>query len=89
MWWNDEVRRKEVLAVSSEEAKKKRCREFFKEEKVRRCIYQNKKKVNEQIGRKMNEDVNGNTKFFWKEEMQKIWKKCFEVVLVVTKWLSP
>ena len=25
------------------------------------------KKVNEQFGRKMNEDVNGNWKFFWKE----------------------
>ena len=31
------------------------------------CIYKNKKKVNEQFGRKMNEDVNGNRKLFWKE----------------------
>ena len=29
--------------------------------------YQSKKKVNEQFGRKMNEDVNGNRKLFWKE----------------------
>ena len=28
--------------------------------KVKRCIYQSKKKVNEQFGKKMNEDVNGN-----------------------------
>ena len=35
--------------------------------KVKRCIYQNKKKVNEQFGRKMNEEVNGNRKLFWKE----------------------
>ena len=31
-------------------------------EKLKRCIYQSKKKVNEQFGRKMNEDVNGNRK---------------------------
>ena len=31
-----------------------------KKRKVKRCIYQNKKKVNEQFGRKMNEVVNGN-----------------------------
>ena len=30
-------------------------------------IYQNKKKLNEQFGRKMNEDVNGNKNLFWKE----------------------
>ena len=28
---------------------------------------ENKKKVNEQFGRKMNEDVNGNRKSFWKD----------------------
>ena len=36
--------------------------------KVERCIYQSKKKVNVQFGRKMNEAVNGNRKLFWKEE---------------------
>ena len=30
-------------------------------------IYQSKKKVNEQFGRKMKEDGNGNWKLFWKE----------------------
>ena len=30
-------------------------------------IYQGKKKVNEQFGRKMNENVNGNRKLFWKK----------------------
>ena len=35
--------------------------------KVKRCKYRSKKKVNEQFGRKMNEDVNGNMKLFWKE----------------------
>ena len=35
--------------------------------KVKLCIYEGKKKVNEQFGRKMNEDVNGNRKLFWKE----------------------
>ena len=35
--------------------------------KVKRCIYQSKNKVNKQFGKKMNEDVNGNIKLFWKE----------------------
>ena len=35
--------------------------------KVKGCIYHSKKKVNEQLGKKMNEDVNGNRKLFWKE----------------------
>ena len=37
-----------------------------KKRKVKRYIYQSKKKVNEQFGRKMNDDVNGNRKLFWK-----------------------
>ena len=59
VWWNDEVktavRRKEVLAASNEEAKE-RCMGAYREEKrkVKRCIYQSKKKVNEKFGRKMN-----------------------------------
>ena len=32
--------------------------------KVKMCIYQSKKKVNEPFGMKMNEDVNGNRKLF-------------------------
>ena len=36
-------------------------------EKVKRCIHQSKKEVQEQFGRKMNQDVNGNRKLFWKE----------------------
>ena len=42
---------------------------MYREEKryVKRCIIQSKKKVNEQFGRKINEDVNGNRKLFWKE----------------------
>ena len=42
---------------------------MYREEnrKVKMCIYQTKKKVNEQFGRQMNEDVNGNRKLFWKE----------------------
>ena len=49
VWWNDEtkaaVRRKEVLAARDEE----RCMKMYREEKrkVKRCIYRNKKKVNE------------------------------------------
>ena len=35
--------------------------EAYREEKrkVKRCIYQSKKEVNEQFGRKMNEEVKG------------------------------
>ena len=36
--------------------------------KVKRCIIQGKKKVSEQFGREMNEDVNRNRKLFWKGE---------------------
>ena len=57
-----------MLAASDEEAKE-RCVEAYREEKrkVKKFIYQTKKKVNEQFGRKMNEDLNGNRKLFWKE----------------------
>ena len=42
--------------------------EVYREEKrkVKRYIYQSKKIVNEQFRRKLNEDVNGNRKLFWK-----------------------
>ena len=62
--WNDEIKAavggkkaawKEVLAASDEQAKE-RCMEAYREEKrkIKSCIYQNKKKVNEQFGRKRN-----------------------------------
>ena len=51
MWWNDEikaaVKRKEVLAASNEEAKEEK-------RKVKSCIYQSIKAVNEKFGKKMN-----------------------------------
>ena len=55
--------------MASDEEAKERFLEAYREEKrkVKRCIYQNKKKVDEQFGRKMSEDVNGNKKLFWKE----------------------
>ena len=42
--------------------------EVYKEEKrkVKGCIYQSKREVQEQFGRKKNEDVNGNSRLFWK-----------------------
>ena len=54
---------KEVLEAR-DEAAKERCIEAYKEEKrkVKRCIYQSKKKVNEQFGKKRNKDVNGKKK---------------------------
>ena len=52
--------------VPSDEETKERCMEAHREEnrKVKRCIYQGKKKVNEQFERRMNGDVNGNRKLF-------------------------
>ena len=62
MWWNDDIKVavgrieaawKLVLAASDEETKE-RCVEAYREEKrkVKRCIIQRKKKVNEQFGRR-------------------------------------
>ena len=44
-------------------------REAYREEKrnAKRCKCQSKMKVNEQFGRNINDDVNGNRKLFWKE----------------------
>ena len=55
--------------TASDEETKERCMEAYREEKrkVKRCIIQSKKKVNEQFGRKMYEDVNRNRKLYWKE----------------------
>ena len=57
----------DVLGARDEEAIE-RCLEVYKEEKreVKRSIYQSKEEVQEQFGRKMNQDVNGNRKLFWK-----------------------
>ena len=75
VWWNNEikaaVRRKEsvwkgVLAASKSD-KRKMYGSVQRGEKVNRRIIQSKNKVNKQLGRKMNEDVNGNRKLFWKE----------------------
>ena len=50
-----------MLGVRDEDAKE-RCME--EKRKLKGCIYQSKKKVNEQFGRKMNQDVKGNKKYF-------------------------
>ena len=34
---------------------------------VWRCVYQSKKVVHEQFGKKINQDVDRNRKLFWKE----------------------
>ena len=77
VWWNNEVRAvvkrketawKEVLEARDEEAKE-RCLKVDKEEKkkLKKCIYQSKEEVNEQFGKMMNQNVNGNSELFWKE----------------------
>ena len=69
VWWNDEVKAvikrkesawKELLGAGDEDSKE-RCME------VKRSIYQSKKNVKREFGRKMNEGVNGNRELFWKE----------------------
>ena len=57
-----------MLGARDEDARD-RCLEIYKEEKrkVKRCLYQSKKEVQEQFGRKMNQNVSGNRKLFWKE----------------------
>ena len=57
-----------MLGAKNEDAKE-RCLEVYKEEKrkVKRCLSQIEKEVYEQFGRKMNQDVNGNRKLFWKK----------------------
>ena len=73
MWWNDKVKSavkrkedawKDVLGARDEDARE-RCLEVYKEEKkkVRSCIYQSKK-VQEQLGRKMNQVMNRYRKLF-------------------------
>ena len=58
------------MEASDEEANE-RCMEVFREKErgVKRCIYQSKKKVNEQFARNMNEDMNRNRKLFWKRKV--------------------
>ena len=48
---------------------KKDVWEAYREEKgkIKGCVCQSKKKVNEEFGRKMNQDEKGNRKLFWKE----------------------
>ena len=62
-----------MFAVSDEETKE-RCMAAYREEKrkAKRYIIQSKKKVNDQFGRKMIEDVNENRKLFWKEERWRV-----------------
>ena len=66
----DAVERKEAawreILGTRNEAANNRCVDIYKEEKrkVKRYIYQSKKDINEQFGRKMNQDVDGNMKLF-------------------------
>ena len=74
VWWDDQVKVaikrkegawKEVLGAREKDARERRL-EAFKEEKrkVKRCIHQSKEEAQEQFGRKMNQNVNGNRKLF-------------------------
>ena len=59
---------KEVLGARDKEAKERYLEPYKEEEwKVKSCIYKSKKDVKEQLGRDMNQDVNGNRKLFRKD----------------------
>ena len=47
-----------------------------REEKRLKVYFKSKKDVNEQFGREVNQDVNGNRKLFWKEVRlaEEIWR---------------
>ena len=51
---------------AKDEIAKDKYTEIYQEEKrkIKGCIYQRKKEVNEHFGRKMNQDVDGNRKLF-------------------------
>src|SRR5678815_3507979 len=72
-WWNEEViqavkSKKEAwlnVLKANDEVSKERCLEVYKEEKrTKRCIRRRKEEVNEQFGRRMNGDLQGNRKLF-------------------------
>ena len=77
MGWNDEIkaairRKKDVREKGCWQLAMRQKKDVWKRierrrEMLKRCTTQSKKKVNEQFGKKMNEDVNGNRKLFWKE----------------------
>src|SRR5678816_1162189 len=54
---------------ANDEVSKERCLELYKEEKrnTKRCIRRRKEEVNEQFERRMNGDLQGNRKLFWKK----------------------
>src|SRR5678815_67152 len=54
---------------ANDEVSRERCLELYKEEKrnTKRCICRRKEEVNKQFGRRMNGDIQGNRKLFWKE----------------------
>ena len=71
VWWNNQVKSafkrreaawKEVFGSRDEDAWKLAKKKKKKKRKVKRCIYQSKKEVNDIFGSKMNEDNNGNRK---------------------------
>ena len=47
---------------------KESCMVAYNEEKrnVKKCIYRSKNEVNAKFGKKINQDMNGNRKLFWK-----------------------
>ena len=86
VWWNDQVKAavkkneaawKKALGTRDKDTRERGLEVHKKEKtKVKRCIYQSKKKVQEQFGRKMNQDMNGNRKLFRKEvrRMEERWR---------------
>ena len=60
--WNDVLK-----AVN--EFDRESCIEIYRRKKrlTKRCLRDRRREINEQFGKKMSEDVKGNSKLFWKE----------------------
>ena len=76
-WWSDRVKMKieekkkawERLLRENNEERRANLRGDFKKisKEARRTVKESKREANDKLGKKMNEDANGNMKLFWKE----------------------
>jgi len=76
-WWSDEVKKgiekkedawKKVLQSGGQEIREQRMEEYKRVKKeVKMIVRKSKKEANENMGKRMTNDMNGNIKLFWKE----------------------
>ena len=71
VWQFTEKKRERLTGVYISEQKESKAVNREEKRKVNRCIYQNKKKVNEQFGRKINRYVNGDRNCFGRRRVMR------------------